>query len=134
MTTDLYKVAFDNLGVLQSKIDLTSYEDLVAECHDIICTLFMSVAKDVGIDLDTIKPCETVKINDALLKVNVDLGLDIFDKIWVTKMYFTNSALGVVKEDFVVVLEIMYTILDRVNDFRNDRNLYTNTIVVKFPK
>lgn len=134
MTTDLYKIAFDDLGVLQSKIDLTSYEDLVHMCQDIICTLFMSVANEVGIDLDTIKPCETVKINDALLKANVDFGLDIFDKIWVTKMYFTNSALGVTKEDFVVVLEIMYTILDKVNDFRNDRNLYTNSIVVKFPK
>lgn len=137
-----YDIAINDLIYLQNSLSYPGYNQITVQIQQICEKLLKSVAEIICVPedaMDALRTHNLRKINSVILKNGLDLHLDPKDLAYLKDFYFDAKYPG---ENFVVVsreeceecLEIMYTVLQEVNNYRSTSG-YTITeySLVKLP-
>ena len=139
LNNNYYDIAMNDLGYLHIGINSEYYNPMVIMCQQISEKLLKSVVELCCTDDKLMKSHNLRQLNSALLAVGIDLGLDAPDLSYLKDFYFDarypgDNFVEVTKQEFNKVLEIMYTIIKAVNNFRRDRELSINDCNIKYPE
>ena len=133
-----YAIAFNELGYLQSAINSEYFNPMTVSCQQVAEKALKSVAELCITDDRIFRSHHLRQINSAIYSEGIDLNLDDADLAYLKDFYFCAREPG---EDFVEVkeyefiksLEIMYQVLNSVNKFRIEKNLYVKIFNKKYP-
>lgn len=140
INNNYYDIAFNELEYLQLSTNINSeyFNQMTVSCQQISEKVLKSVAELCTSDDKVFKSNSLRKVNSAIYREGVNLNLDNSDLVYLTSFYFNarypgDSFVEVKEYEFIKALEIMYKVLDSVNKFRIEKNLYVKIFNKKYP-
>ena len=123
-----YNNAFKELLHIYEDINSEDYRMLSVKIKSVVRRLYKSVLYTFDVDYEIIESEDRDLLNLALREEYIKIVEDIFgDYCAFTSMECLNNS------QLNYLLTEMYSILDNVNDYRNDNHLPCNSIVIVYP-
>lgn len=138
INNNYYDIAFSDLGYLQSSINSGYFNAMIVLCQQISEKALKSVAELCITDDKIFKSHNLKQINSAIYDKGIDLRLDDAELAYVKDFYYCAKEPGdnfveVQDYEFVKSLRVMYKVLNAVNKFRLEKNLYVKIFNKKYP-